>query len=620
MTTALTLPRREFLKKSAAGGAGLVIGFYLPGKYESLSAKPAATEPAALNAPLNAWIRIAPDDTITLLINKSETGQGVTTSLSMLLAEELECDWKKIHTEFAPAAKVYFNRLFGLQGTGGSSSIRGSWEPLTQAGAAAREMLVSAAAKQWGVEPSACRAENGVVTHAPSKRRLRYGQLAAAAAALPVPEKPALKDPKDYKFIGKPTKRLDTLEKVNGKAEFGIDVRLPNMLHAVVQRGHVFGGKVASFDATKAKTVPGVKNVFQITSGVAVVADSTWAAIQGRGALQVTWDEGPNANNSSEAIRKLFIERSDLVGAIARKEGDADSALGTAAKKLDAAYHAPFLAHACMEPMNCAADVRPDACHNYAPTQFQTFAQMSGAKLTGLKAEQVFIHTTYLGGGFGRRAEQDFIMEAVELSKAAAAPVQVTWTREDDMHRDYYRPAAYGRLAAGLDADGWPVAWKHRIVSDSIMSRFFPGSVQNGLDSSSVEGAANLPYTIPNIFVDYVLTESSVPSAFGARSAIRRIPSSPNASSTKWPALVAKIPMSCAASFSPSRLAISASLSWPLRKPDGALLSRRAARAASLWWSPSEAMSPKSPKSLWTVRLKACASIVSSAPWIAAAT
>jgi isoquinoline 1-oxidoreductase beta subunit len=509
MAIAPVVNRRDFLKTGAAGGVALVIGFYLPGKFEALTAAPPA-EPAALNA----WVRIAPDDSVTILIDKSEMGQGITTALAMLLAEELEFDWKKVKTEFAPAAPQYFNPLFGLQGTGGSCSIRGSWGPLTKAGAAAREMLIAVAAKKWYVEASTCHAENGAVVHAATKKRLGYGALVEEAAKLPVPANPVPKDPKDYKYIGKPTKRLDTPEKVNGKAGFGIDVRLPKIQHAVVARCPVIGGKVKSFNDSKAKTVRGVKQVLQISSGVAVVADNTWSAMQGRDALQIQWDEGSNAALSSDSIRKLYLERAEQPGAIARKDGDADAALAGAAKKIEAVYEVPFLAHATMEPMNCAADVRADGCDIYAPTQFQTFVQMTGAKICGLKPEQVHVHTTFLGGGFGRRAEQDFIAEAVEISKATGAPVQVTWTREDDIQHDFYRPAVYSKLAAVLDADGWPVAYKSRIVSPSIMSRFFPGSVKNGLDDSSVEGQANSKYSIPNFLVEYVLTETGVPVGF----------------------------------------------------------------------------------------------------------
>jgi len=509
VATKILLDRRAFLKSSTVSGGALLLGFYLPGKFEALAATPSA-EPVAANA----WVRIAPDNTVTLMIDKSEMGQGVVTSLAMLLAEELELDWKKIKTEFAPAAPQYNNPLFGLQGTGGSTSIRASWGPLTKAGAAAREMLVAAAAKRWGVEAGTCRAENGAVIHAPSKKNLTYGTLVEDAVKLPVPDKPALKDPKDYKFIGKPIKRLDTPVKTTGKASFGIDVRLPNMQHAAVARCPVFGGKVKSFDAEKAKTIPGVKQIVQISSGVAVVADNTWSAMQGRDALKIEWDEGANAANSSDAIHKLYVQRAEQPGVIVRKDGDVEVALAGAARKIEAAYEVPFLAHATMEPMNCAADVRANGCDIYAPTQFQTFTQGTGARIAGLKPEQVRVHTTYLGGGFGRRAEQDFIAEAVELSKAVGTPVQVTWSREDDMQHDFYRPAAYTKFVAGLDVDGWPVAWKSRIVGPSIMNRFFPGSVQNGIDQTSVEGASDIKYAIPNFFTDYLLTEVGVPVGF----------------------------------------------------------------------------------------------------------
>ena len=509
MPTTEMVSRRVFLKKSATGGAGLVIGLYLPGKYEALAGVP-PKDPAIVNA----WVQIAPDDTTTLFIDKSEMGQGINTALAMILAEELDLDWKKIKTVFAPAAPQYFNPVFGLQGTGGSTSVRGSWEPLAKAGAAAREMLIAVAAKKWNVEPSACHTENSVVVNTTSGKRLGYGALAEDAARLPLPASPKPKNAKDYKLVGKPTKRIDSKEKVTGKAEFGIDVRQGNMLHAVVARCPVFGGTVKSFDATKAKAVRGVKNVVQVSTGVAVVADNTWSAMEGRNALQIAWDEGANAKNSSDAIRKLYQGRMEQTGVIARKEGDADSAMGSAARKIEAVYEVPFLAHATMEPMNCTADVRADGCDIYAPTQFQTFAQMTGAKITGLKPEQVRIHTTYLGGGFGRRAEQDFIAEAVELSKAIGAPVQVTWSREDDMQHDFYRPTVMVKLWAGLDGAGKVGAWKARIVGPSIMSRFFPGSVKNGLDDTATEGIATLKYDVPNFLVEYLLTESGVPVGF----------------------------------------------------------------------------------------------------------
>ncbi|HUL32740.1 MAG TPA: xanthine dehydrogenase family protein molybdopterin-binding subunit [Candidatus Eisenbacteria bacterium] len=509
MATASVLDRREFLKKSAASGAGLVIGLHLPGKYEALAGIP-AKEPAVINA----WVHIAPDNTTTLMIDKSEMGQGINTALAMILADELDLDWEKIRTVFAPAAPVYFNPVFGLQGTGGSTSVRASWETLAKTGAAAREMLTAAAAKKWNVEPSTCSTEDSMVLHKTSGKKISYGAIAEEAAKLPVPASPKRKEAKDYKYIGKPTKRIDSKEKVTGTADFGIDVREPKMLHAVVARCPVFGGNVKSFDASKAKAVRGVKSVVQVSTGVAVVADNTWSAMQGREALQISWDEGGNAKNSSEAIHKLYQSRLEQTGAIARKDGDAETALGSAAKKVEAIYEVPFLAHATMEPMNCTANVRADGCDIYAPTQFQTFSQLTGARLSGLKPEQVRVHTTYLGGGFGRRAEQDFITEAVETSKAMGAPVQVTWSREDDTQHDFYRPSVMVKLWAGLDAAGRPTAWKTRIVGPSIMSRFFPGSVKNGLDDTATEGIATLKYDVPNFLVEYLLTEPGVPVGF----------------------------------------------------------------------------------------------------------
>ncbi|MBZ5539277.1 MAG: xanthine dehydrogenase family protein molybdopterin-binding subunit [Acidobacteriia bacterium] len=503
------MPRREFLQTTTAVGAGLVLELYLPGKHEALAAE-LSGKPVAVNA----WVRIAPDGTATILIDKSEMGQGVMTSLAMVLAEEMDLDWNEVRTEFAPAAPEYINPLFGVQGTGGSTSVRGSWAPLAKAGAAAREMLIAAAAKRWGVAASACSAENGGVVHHASKRRIGYGALAEEAAKLPVPEKPALKDPRSYRFIGKPLKRLDTFSKVTGRAGFGMDVRLPRMLHAAVERCPVFDGKVKSFDATRAKAVRGVTQVVQISSGVAVIADNTWSALEGRRALEIVWDEGPKAAISSQAISKLYAERAEQPGAVARNDGDAEAGLAGAAKKIEAVFEVPYLAHATMEPMNCAADVRRDGCDIYAPTQLQTGTQRAGVAITGLKPEQVRVHTTFLGGGFGRRGEVDFVADAVELSKAAGAPVQVTWTREDDMRHDFYRPAAYTRLAAGLDAEGWPLAWKQRIVGPAVMLRFNPAAVRNGLDPLAVEGAADIQYAIPNFYTDYVLTDAGVPVGF----------------------------------------------------------------------------------------------------------
>jgi len=496
------MERRDFLQVAGTIGAGLVIGFKIPTR-----------RGVAPFAP-NAWLRIGTDDSVLVIVDRSEMGQGVTTSLPMLLAEELEADWTKIRFEFAPADKAYINQLFGIQGTGGSSSVRAAWKPLRVAGAQARTMLIAAAAQTWSVEPASCHAEAGTVIHAATNRRLSYGALAQRAAALPVPADVQLKDPKDWRLAGKPTKRLDTRFKVNGTAQFGIDVRVPGMLTAVVARSPVFGGTVRSFDATAAKAIPGVRHVVQISSGVAVVGDGYWPAKQGRDALTVAWDEGPVAQVSSASISSLFAQRATQDGAVARHDGDAVAALAGAAQRVEAVYEMPFLAHATMEPMNCTAHVRADGVDIWAPTQNQTGVQMVGGQIGGVPPEKVAVHTTYLGGGFGRRFELDFVMEALETSKAAGAPVKVIWSREDDIQHAQYRPANYHQLRAGLDASGRPVSWTHRIVAPSIMARMFPQMVKNGLDGEAVEGGVGLPYAIPNVHVDYQLTDTGIPVGF----------------------------------------------------------------------------------------------------------
>lgn len=512
MSATTPLDRRSFLKTGLAAGTGLVIGFYLPGRREVLAASRAGE--AATSGTINAWVRISPDDRVTVIVSKSEMGQGVATSMPMLLAEELECDWKKVRFEFAPAAQVYFDPFFHMQGTGGSTSVRSGWVPLRQAGATAREMLIAAAAQKWSVDASECHAEDGKVVHPATKRTATYGSLAEAAAKVPPPTNVKLKDASQFKVIGKPAKRLDTAEKTNGKAGFGIDVRRPGMLHAVVARCPVFGGKVKSFDATKAKAVPGVKDVVEISTGVAVVADNTWTAIQGRKALVVEWDEGPAADVSTESMFKMFEAATQKPGVNARKVGDVDSAMSGATQKIEAVYTAPYEAHATMEPMNCTAEVREDSVEVWAPTQFQTPTQANAARIGGVKPEAVTVHTTFLGGGFGRRGWSDFVNEACETSKAMKAPVQVTFTREDDMQHDYYRPASYCKFTAGLDANGKIVAWQNRIACDSISNWFFPGSVKNGMDSSSVEGCSDIPYDIPNISVDYNMVSGPIPQGF----------------------------------------------------------------------------------------------------------
>jgi len=489
--------RRHFLKSTAVATGGLVLGFYLPDKLE------AAVEPNNPGAKLNAWVHISPDDTVTLAIHKAEMGQGTVTSLAMLLAEELECDWNKIKTEF-PGVDPEFGPV---QGVVGSQSIRSSFDLLRKTGAAAREMLVSAAAQKWNVNVSDCRAENNAVVNTKTNARLSYGSLAEAASKLPVPAAPMMKDPSKFRIVGKPMKRRDTPMKVNGSAGFALDMKLPGMLYAVVARSAAFGGKITSFDATKAKAVPGVKNVVQISNGVAVVADNTWAAIEGRKALQLQVDDGPRGTTTSASIRKTFMDLAAKPGAVAHNEGNVEMAMAGAAKKIEAIYEAPYLAHSPMEPLNCTAHVTANSCDIWTGSQMQTAAQQAGMRITGLPADKVQIHTTFLGGGFGRRARVDFISEAIEVSKAVGVPVKLTWTREDDTQQDFYRPASYTTFAAGLDAQGWPVAWNARVVCPSF------SGLRDGVDRTGVEGIPEV-YEVPNMHVEYHPPDVGIPVSF----------------------------------------------------------------------------------------------------------
>ena len=486
--------RRNFLRSSAAAAGGLLVGFYLPERTKL------AADTAAASSKLNAWVHVGVDDKVTLFIHKAEMGQGTVTSLSMLLAEELECDWSKIRTEFPGVSREYG----AYQGVVGSQSIRTSWGTLREAGAAAREMLIQAAAQQWGVDKSQCRAQNNTVINTATNARLTFGSLAGAASKLPIPTNVVLKDPSQFRIIGKATKRLDTPSKTDGSATFGIDVRLPGMLYAVIARCPVFGGRVVSFDAAKAKAVPGVKDVVQVSTGVAVVADSTWAAIEGRRKLEVKFDEGKVAAFSTPAITQSFIDAVQQGGgASMRKNGDPAAALAAAAKKIEAVYETPYLAHAPMEPLNCTAWVKPDSCEIWASTQGQSSARAAGVRITGLPPEKVEVHTLYMGGGFGRRAREDYMAEAVEISKAIQAPVKLTWTREDDMQHDAYRPASYCKFAGGLDTEGWPSVWTTAIAC----TRF-------GGDGTAVEGIHNGPYTLPNMAVDYHNVDPGIPVSY----------------------------------------------------------------------------------------------------------
>lgn len=510
MSEIYNMSRRDFLKTSAMLGGGLILGFSLPFDEQSAAAAAKPVEPFMPNA----FIRIGSDDTVTIIVNHSEMGQGVYTSLPMMVAEELECDWKKVRIEPAPVDPAYNNPIFGAQGTGGSTSVWTEWERLRKVGASARVMLVDAAAETWNVDPSSCKAEEGFVIHTTTKKRFSFGQLVEKAASMKPPKDVPLKEPKDFKIIGKPVKRLDTPDKANGKTVFGIDVKIPGMLTALIARPPVFGGKVKSFNADKARKVPEVKDVVEVDAGVAVVASDFWSAKLGREALEIVWDEGPNANISTDEMRKKYAELAKTPGTIANKKGDADQTLTNAAKQISAEYEVPYLSHATMETLNCVVDFRGDSCEIWTGTQAQTNDRNAAARILGLKPEQIKLNTTYLGGGFGRRSNprSDFVSEAVQVAKAIKKPVKVIRTREDDIKGGYYRPFWYDRIAAGLDEKGNLISWRHTIVGQSIIAGTpFEARLGGNIDRTSVEGAADLPYDVPNLFVDLHTPKIGVP-------------------------------------------------------------------------------------------------------------
>jgi len=496
--------RRAFLKNAVTASTGLVVACFIPAGMRKALAE-AAPAPKPPVSP-NAFIHIAPDNSVTVLLKHSEMGQGVWTSIPMVVAEELGCDWKTIKVEHAPAAPEYVHTAFGIQMTGGSTSTWESFDQLRNAGATARELLVTAAAAKLGARPAECRVENSYVIC--GAKKVSFGDVAAAAAKLPPPANVKLKEAKNWTIIGKPTRRLDSKAKVTGRAEFGLDVRRPGMAIALVARAPVFGAKLKTFDATKAKAVPGVLDVVQVPSGVAVLARHFWAAKQGRDALVLEWDEGPFASTSTDSLRSEYRKLAATAGAPARIAGDVDAALKHAPAAIEADYEVPFLAHAAMEPLNCTVEIGKDGCDVWTGTQFQSGDQMTVAKVLGLKPEQVRIHTTFLGGGFGRRAnpQSDFVAEAVEVAKASKKTVKVVWTREDDMHGGYYRPMWLSRMRAALGEGGRPAAWSHTIVGQSIIAGtpFASAMIKDGIDGTSVEGAADSPYlaAIPAYRVD----------------------------------------------------------------------------------------------------------------------
>jgi len=505
-----TVSRRDFVVAIAAAGGGLLLGCRVDGRRSlPASAETASSAPPAF-AP-NAFVRVGTDGRVTLIMNQVEMGQGMYTSMPMLIAEELEVGLDQVQLEHAPPDdKLYGNPLVGFQMTGASSSVRMMFQPLRKAGATARAMLVAAAAQSWGVEPGSCRAEKGVVTHVPTSRRLAYGALAEKAAKLPVPDQVPLKEPKDFRLIGTPAKRLDTPDKVNGKAQYGIDVRLPGMKIATVAASPVVGGKVAGLDERKALAIKGVHQVVRLDDAVAVVADHMWAAKQGLAALAVRWDDGANASVSTADVVRGLDEASQKPGVVARKQGDAAAAIRRAATKIDRVYQVPFLAHVTMEPANCTVHVRTDGCEVWTGSQVLSRVQATAAQVTGFPLDKVVVHNHLLGGGFGRRLEFDIETLAVRIAKQVEGPVKIVWTREEDVQHDVYRPYYYDRIAAGLDAHGKPIAWTHRLVGPSILARWAPPAFKDGLDGDALDGAVQLLYDIPAIQVEYVRHEEPV--------------------------------------------------------------------------------------------------------------
>ncbi|MDP3777139.1 xanthine dehydrogenase family protein molybdopterin-binding subunit [Methylotenera sp.] len=518
MTAPLNISRRTFIKASALVVGGLVIAFSIPQAKRFLlpgAAKETGNAgESKLPAP-NAFLRIGTDNTITVMLAHSEMGQSIWTTLPMLIAEELDADWSKIRVEHASASPAYLHTAYGIQITGGSSTTWSEFDRYRQAGALTRQLLIGAAAEQLGVPAANLKTENGFVISGDSK--ISYGDLAEAAAKLETPKAVTLKDPKDWKVIGKATKRLDGPEKINGTAVFGQDVHFDGLMTAMVARSPVFGGSVKSFDASAAKQVKGVQQVVQVPTGVAVVADNYWAAKQGREALKVEWDLGPNAGLDSKAMLEDFRSKAANPGLVAAQLGDSKATLSKADKLIEAEYALPYLAHSPMEPLNCSVRIEKDACEIWTGTQMQTTDQQAAAKILGLKPEQVKIHTLFLGGGFGRRANPaaDFVSEAVQVAKAAGVPVKTVWSREDDVQGGYYRPMYLHKAKIGVDANGFPAAWEQVTVGQSIMlgTPFEAFMIKDGVDATSVEGIADSPYLkqIPNYHVSLHTVKTGIP-------------------------------------------------------------------------------------------------------------
>jgi isoquinoline 1-oxidoreductase subunit beta len=515
MTFDHQINRRQFLLTTAAVGGGFVLGFFLPphrAEAATIAQQP-WTPPDGGGHEVNAWLVIGSDDTVTIRVAQSEMGEGVFTSMPMLVAEELECDWTKVRAEYASANRsLRENRVYQRMATNGSGAVRRSREYLQQAGASARARLIAAAAQQWGVPASECRAENGTIIHLASGRKINYGAIAAAAASVRLDAEPAIKTPDQFKLLGKSQQRLDVPLKVNGTATYGLDVRLPDMLYASVMTCPVFGGILTRYDFDVIKSMPGVRAAVELPNGIAVVADSFWRAKTALEVMPVEWDFGAHASASSDAFQKTFREALDKPGAVANEKGDALAVIKAAAKVVEADYQVPYLAHATMEPMNCTAQVTPQRVDVWVGTQNPEAVLAAAAEITGVAPEHVYVHNCFLGGGFGRRGNTDHVRQAVTVAKALGGqPVKLIWTREEDIRHDWYRPMAALRFRAALDANGLPTAYFNRSVTHSILSGIRSDEVKDGIDRTSVEGLANIPYGFPQYRIEHLIHNTHVP-------------------------------------------------------------------------------------------------------------
>jgi len=509
------MERREFLKVSVSG-AGLVVAVSFFGG--SSIAVSSGVEEKAGNAGKpwvpNAWIRITPDNVVTVLMNKSEMGQGTWTALAMVVAEELESDWKDIRVEASPVRDEYKDPVFGMQITGGSTGVRHMYDPMRRAGATAREMLIQAAASEWNVPSGECRADKGRVIHEKTGKSLTYGELCVKASQVSTPQDVPLKPRDKFRLIGKSMPRLDIPDKVDGKGVFGTDIFVPGMLYSALERPPAYGARLLSFDQQAAEKISGVQKVVTIPDGVAVVANTIEAAWKGRPALKAVWDAGSLPNLDDAALERILSEHMEKKGLVAKNVGDVEEAFKNAIHRMKAVYSIPYVAHAAIEPQNCTADVRKDACEIWCPTQFQTAVLQVAMKETGLPAEKIVIHTTHLGGGFGGKAEVKVVEEAVRISKAVGKPVKHIWSRQEDFRNDFYRPGSLHRMEAGLDREGRLVAWQHKVVVSPIMERILPWMVKDGIEPTAVDAICDMEYSPPNLSVEYVRLGLPIPVGF----------------------------------------------------------------------------------------------------------